>query len=251
MQNNILKYKQLIFEFQISPKYTFDNFIVCDENKIAYKVSIDVSYHPLEGINPVYIYGESGTGKTHLLHAIGNFIKQSSPSLNLFCISSSDIFERYNYTLSYEEIISISGEYKIVDVLLIDDIHLINDMDIIQEQIFHIYNELIFKGKRIIVAGRKPPDQITGFNDYLKSRFLSGMVAGIRSNNDTVKKNILKKIALDENLVISDASAGYILNHFKRDIKEFQTIVHKINSYSMSSKRKVTPELIKEVINLE
>src|SRR3990167_9379742 len=194
--------RQLIFEFHTTPKYSFNNFVVCPENEIAYKASLTVSQSPLEGINPIFICGESGTGKTHLLNAIGNSIRQSFHPLNLLYVSSSDILERYNNTLSYEEIIDISREYKKVDILMIDDIHLINNRETIQEQVFHIYNELLSKGKRVIVAGRRSPEQITGLNDYLKSRFLSGMIIAIKSNKDTIKKSILKKMALDENLII-------------------------------------------------
>jgi len=242
--------RQLIFEFHTTPKYSFNNFVVCPENEIAYKSSLAVSQSPFEGINPIFICGESGTGKTHLLNAIGNSIKSSFPSLNLLYISSSDILERFNNTLSYKEIIDISREYKKVDILMIDDIHLINHTEIVQEQVFHIYNELVSKGKRIIVAGRSSPDQMTGLNDYLKSRLLSGMIAAIKSNHGTIKKSILKKMSLDENLIISDTIADYILNHFNRDIEELHTIIKKINSYSISNKRRVTPELIREVVNL-
>ena len=137
---NLSKYSQLIFDFHTTPKYSFNNFVVCEENEIAYKASLTVSQTPLEGINPIFICGESGTGKTHLLNAIGNSINQSFPSLNQLYVSSSDILERYDNTLSYEEIISISREYKKVDILIIDDIHLINNIEIVQEQVFHIYN---------------------------------------------------------------------------------------------------------------
>ena len=245
---NLSSYRQLIFDFHPTPKYLFNNFVVCEENEIAYKASLTVSQSPLEGINPIFICGESGTGKTHLLNAIGNSIRQSFHPLNLLYVSSSDILERYNNTLSYEEIIDISREYKKVDILMIDDIHLINNIEIVQEQVFHIYNELVSKGKRIIVAGRISPDQMTGLNDYLKSRLLSGMIAAIKSNHGTIKKSILKKMALDENLIISDASADYILNHFSRDIEELGKIIKKINKYSISGKRKVTPELIREAM---
>lgn len=241
--------KQLIFDFNATPRFTFDNFLVCDENEIAHKASLYVSKNPFEGINPLYICGGEGTGKTHLLNAIGNSIKSAMPHLNLLYVPSSDILERYNNTLSYEEIIIISKEYKKVDILMIDDIHLISNRETIQEQVFHIYNELLSKGKRVIVAGRRSPEQITGLNDYLKSRFLSGMIVAIKSNKDTIKKSILKKIALDENLIISEASVEYILNHFNREISELHKVIQEINTYSMANKRKVTPELIKEVIS--
>ncbi|MBI3600636.1 MAG: ATP-binding protein [Nitrospinae bacterium] len=247
--NNPIQYRQLIFDFQTTPRYTFDNFVVCDENEIAYKASLNVSKNPFEGINPLYICGGGGTGKTHLLHALGNSIRQSFPSLNILYVSSSDILMRYNNTLSYEEIINISREYKKSDMLMIDDIHLINSADAVQEQVFHIYNELVSKGKRIAVAGRKSPDQMTGLNDYLKSRFLSGMIAAIRSNHDEIKKSILKKMALDENLIISDSTADYLLTHFNRDLKELHAIIQRINNYSISNKRKVTHELIKEYLS--
>jgi len=247
---NLSKYSQLIFDFHTTPKYSFNNFVVCEENEIAYKASLTVSQTPLEGINPIFICGESGTGKTHLLNAIGNSINQSFPSLNQLYVSSSDILERYDNTFSYEEIIAISREYKKVDILMIDDIHFINNIEIVQEQVFHIYNELVSKGRRIIVAGRISPDQMTGLNSYLKSRLLSGMIAAIKSNHGTIKKSILKKMALDENLIISDTSADYILNHFNRDIEGLSAIIKKINRYSISSKRKVTPELIKEAANI-
>jgi chromosomal replication initiator protein len=246
--HNLLKNKQLIFEFHTTPKYTFKNFVVCDENEMAYNISLQISQNPLKGINPIYICGGSGIGKTHLLHAIGNSIKKSLPFLSLLYVSSSDILKQYNNTLSYEEIITISKEYKNVDILLIDDIHLINNADSVQEQVFYIYNELISKGKRVIVAGRMLPEYIIGLNDYLKSRFLSGMITVIKPGQDTIKKSILKKMALDENLIISDTSADYILNHFNRDINELHTVIKKINHYSIGNRKKVTPELIKEAI---
>ncbi|MFQ5560795.1 MAG: DnaA ATPase domain-containing protein [Nitrospinota bacterium] len=240
--------RQLWLDFPKANDYQLTNFLVCGKNEIAFKASQSITENTSDTfLNPLIIVGGAGSGKTHLLYGIANQVKARSPKLFIHAVSLRDLLGRYQKTTSYAQVASISDEYKSADLLLIDDVHLCEDSEPLQEQVFHIFNEVIRRGKRVVLSSRHSPDELTRLEGYLKSRLLTGASVRISSSGDVLRQAILKKIALDLFLKLSDMSARHITTHITRDISQFTPVVKKISDYSFKTGKKVTPALIKEL----
>lgn len=242
---------QLIFDFPKPTRYLFENFIVCRENEVAYKASIAICNEGGRGsnlLNPLFIYGDRGTGKTHILMAIGNFFINKNPNAKVVYVSAIDILNCFQNTITYNEMLEASLGYREVDVLLLDDIHLLGDNNFIQDCVFHIYNDLIGKGHRIIIASLLSPNKIKGIGEHLRSRLLWGPVIRIDLYNDKLRKEIIKRLALENHFIMPSNCIDYILNHVDRDIKLYKELLTKVGDYSLRTNKKVSISLLKEVI---
>jgi len=234
-----------------NPKYTFDNFIVGNSNKYVYAACKGVAENPAVGINPLFIYGGVGLGKTHLLHAIGNYINKNKPELNVMYCTCEKFTSDYVKALqsNFKAINSFKEKYRNLDVLIIDDIQFISKAEGTQEEFFFTFNSLFENGKQIIIASDRPPREIATLQERLRSRFSMGIIQDIQSPDYETRLAILMRKAQEENYVVADEVNEYIAEHFDTNIREMQGILSKIwFCASLNGKKVATMDDLKEAL---
>lgn len=189
-----------------NPKYTFDNFVVGKSNQFVYAAARAVAEHPGEKFNPLFIYGGVGLGKTHLLHAIGNYIKEFNPNLNVLYVTCEQFANDYIESLGSmsttksKAVLEFRTKYRNLDVLMVDDIQFISKKTSTQEEFFHTFNELYQNNKQIIITSDRPPKDIETLADRLRSRFTCGLIQDIQSPDLETRIAILRKKCQLENM---------------------------------------------------
>lgn len=178
-------------------KYTFENFVVGKSNQFVYAAARAVAEHPGEKFNPLFIYGGVGLGKTHILHAIGNYIKQYNPNLNVMYVTceqfANDYIESLGSAAKNKAVLEFRTKYRNLDVLMVDDIQFISKKTSTQEEFFHTFNELYQNNKQIIITSDRPPKDIDTLADRLRSRFTSGLIQDIQQPDLETRIAILRK----------------------------------------------------------
>lgn len=237
---------QLMLDFPLQPDCRIDNFVVCQENELAYNAALKIADDPLTPeFNPLVIVGSAGSGKTHLLHAVLHKVQADSPDYKIALLSAADLVGEEK---EISELSNLFKKFNGIDLLLIDDINLVEGESELQEGIFHLYNQLLSNNKQVVFTSIISPANLKGIDDYLGSRLLSGAIVNIKDSEDTIRVSILKKIARDRYVTLSDNAAQFIINHYTRDIGKFNGLIEKISKYAGSLKRKVTPTLIKKAL---
>ena len=232
-------------------KYTFDNFIVGNSNKYVYAACKGVAENPFSRINPLFIYGGVGLGKTHLLHAVGNYINKNNPDLKVMYCTCEKFTNDYVKSLqgSFTAKNSFKEKYRNLDVLIIDDIQFISKAESTQEEFFHTFNDLYENGKQIIIASDRPPREIATLQERLRSRFSMGLIQDIQSPDYETRLAILMKKAQEENYVVADEVQEYLAEHFDTNIREMEGILSKVWFYaSLTCKKVATMEDVKEAL---
>ncbi len=219
-----------------NPKYTFDNFVVGNSNKYVYAACRGVAEKPAGMINPLFIYGGVGLGKTHLLHAIGNYIIKNFPEKSVLyrpCDKFiSDYVNALNGASSLSAMNNFKEKYRNLDVLIIDDIQFISKAESTQEEFFHTFNELYENGKQIIIASDRPPKEIATLQERLRSRFSMGLIQDIQSPDYETRLAILMKKAQEEGYLVADEVMEYIAEHFDTNIRDMEGILSKVWFYA-------------------
>lgn len=219
-----------------NPKYTFDNFVVGNSNKYVYAACRGVAEKPAGMINPLFIYGGVGLGKTHLLHAIGNYITKNFPEKSVLyrpCDKFiSDYVNALNGASSLSAMNNFKEKYRNLDVLIIDDIQFISKAESTQEEFFHTFNELYENGKQIIIASDRPPKEIATLQERLRSRFSMGLIQDIQSPDYETRLAILMKKAQEEGYLVADEVMEYIAEHFDTNIRDMEGILSKVWFYA-------------------
>lgn len=237
----------------IDPKYTFDSFIVDDENNYTKVISLAVAEAPGEIYNPLFIYGEIGLGKTHLLQAIGNHILKNNPKSKVLYISCEDFINEVvelfrGKQTSQEEIMKFRKKYMNVDVLLIDDIHLILNRERTQEELFNILNELIMKNKQIVLTSDKEPKEMEGIEKRIIARFSFGIKVSIQNPEYKTRMAILKKKVEYFNLNICDEAIAYIAKNAVANIRELEALLYRVIAFSKINNSPITIDFISELL---
>lgn len=216
-----------------NPKYTFNNFVVGNSNKFVYAAAQAVSEHPGEKFNPLFIYGNSGLGKTHLLHAIGNYLKEFQPHLNVKYVTceqfANDYIESLRSSSDSKAILEFRSKYRSFDVLMIDDIQFLSKKSSTQEEFFHTFNELYQNNKQIILTSDRPPKEIEILEDRLRSRFSSGLIQDIQQPELETRIAILRKKCTIENYSIDDDAIDYIAEKINTNIRELEGMLSKVH----------------------
>ena len=228
-------------------KYTFDNFVVGKSNQFVYAAARNVAEHPGEKFNPLFIYGGVGLGKTHLLHAIGNYIKEYNPNLNVMYVTceqfTNDYIESLGSASKNKAVLEFRTKYRNLDVLMVDDIQFISNKTSTQEEFFHTFNELYQNNKQIIIASDRPPKDIETLADRLKSRLASGLIQDIQSPDLETRIAILRKKCQIEKYVIDDDVIDYIAEKVDSNIRELEGMLSKVYFLaSLSNKHSATME---------
>lgn len=235
-------------------KYTFENFVVGKSNQFVYAAARAVAEHPGEKFNPLFIYGGVGLGKTHILHAIGNYIKQYNPNLNVMYVTceqfANDYIESLGSTAKNKAVLEFRTKYRNLDVLMVDDIQFISKKTSTQEEFFHTFNELYQNNKQIIITSDRPPKDIDTLADRLRSRFTSGLIQDIQQPDLETRIAILRKKCQIEKYVIDDDVIDFIAERINTNIRELEGMLSKVYFLAnLSNKHSATMEEALEAFN--
>lgn len=212
-------------------KYTFDNFVVGKSNQFVYAAAKSVAENPGQKFNPLFIYGGVGLGKTHLLHAIGNYIKSAYPDKKIMYATCEKFTNDYIESLRANKDMAnfeFREKYRNLDVLMIDDIQFISNKTSTQEEFFHTFNDLYQRQKQIIIASDRPPKEIAKLEERLRSRFTSGLIQDIQTPDFETRVAILRKKAQQEKYSIDDEVINFIAEKIDTNIREMEGILSKV-----------------------
>jgi len=233
----------------LNPKYTFETFVVGDNNKFAHAAALAVGNEPANSYNPLFLYGGVGLGKTHLMHAIGNRIIENNRNCNVLYVTSEKFTNQLINAIKDNKNEIFRNKYRTIDVLLIDDIQFIAGKERIQEEFFHTFNSLYEERKQIIISSDKPPRDIPFLEDRLKSRFEWGLLADISCPDYETRFAILIKKAQDENVIIDDYILSNIANKIDSNIRELEGVFNKVVARASLTHSPITIELAEKIIN--
>ncbi len=239
------------FHHVIDRKKTFDTFIVGPSNNLAHASATAVSNNPGKAYSALYVYGGSGLGKTHLLHAIANKILSSRPNLKIDITSATDFMSDMMAAYSNNDIVSFRKRYyEDVDVLMVDDIHMLKDKKGTQEEFFNVFNELQRRKKQLVFTSDKEPREITGLEDRIKTRLSSSLVVDISSPDYETRVSILKQKAIEENIFIPDDVIELIATGVKSNIRELEGSLIKLGAYASVFNVDIDLETAKEQLKI-
>lgn len=232
----------------LNPKYTFERFVVGSSNEFAHAAALAVAEAPSKAYNPLFIYGDVGLGKTHLMQAIGHKIKARDRRVRLNYVSSEKFTNEVINAIRYDRTLALRQKYRSVDVLLVDDIQFIAGKEATQEEFFHTFNALFDSQKQIVISSDSLPKEIPSIQERLKSRFEWGLIADIQPPNVETKVAILKKKAESENFELPDNVAFYIATKIKSNIRELEGSLVRLMAFNSLRGEKVTLSMAQEVL---
>lgn len=226
----------------LNQKYTFDNFVIGESNRFAHAASVAAAQSPGVAYNPLFIYGGVGLGKTHLMHAIGNYMLKNNPDIRVVYVSSETFTNDLINSIMNDKNSEFRNKYRNVDVLLVDDIQFIAGKESTQEEFFHTFNTLYDENKQIVLTSDKPPKDIPELEERVRSRFEWGLSADIQPPDLETRIAILKKKAELDSFVVSDEVMLYIAKNMKSNIRELEGALTKVVAYCTLSNQDVTIE---------
>ena len=216
----------------LNPRYIFSSFVVGNSNRMAHAASLAVAEAPAEAYNPLFLYGNSGLGKTHLMHSIAHYILDKNPSTKVLYVTSETFMNEFITAIQNNKNEEFRNKYRNIDVLLIDDIQFIGGKVQTEEEFFHTFNSLVENGKQVVLTSDRPPKEIQSLTERLCSRFENGLLADIISPEYETRCAIIKRKAELLNFQIPDAVVGYIAEKIKTNIRQLEGTTKKL--YAMS-----------------
>jgi chromosomal replication initiator protein len=228
--------------------YTFDNFIVGSSNKLAHAASIAVANTPT-AYNPLFLYGASGLGKTHLMKAVANEIKRTKPDFNIILIKGEDFTNELVRSIEKKTTAKFKEKYRNADMLLIDDIQFIAGKVSTQEEFFHTFNSLYDAGKQIILTSDRPPKDIQHLEERIQSRFEGGLIVDIQPPDTELRIAILKRKAQLMNVSLSDDVLSFLGENVKSNIRQLEGVIKKLGAYSFVNGTRITVDTARNVLS--
>ena len=229
--------------------YTFDNFIIGASNKFAHAACYAVAESPARSYNPLFIYGDSGLGKTHLMYAIINHLRQNNPDINIVYIKGDEFTNQLVDSIRHNDQQKFRDKYRKCDVLLIDDIQFIAGKESTQEEFFHTFNALYENYKQIILTSDRPPKEIKTLEDRLKSRFEWGLIADIQPPDLELRVAIIKKKAEEIGIDLPHDLHMFLAENLRKNVRQIEGSINKLSALSMLSGKKLDMELVNSFIS--
>ena len=245
IQSNSLQHKNT----SLNPYYTFDTFIVGENNSFANAAALGVVENPGKAYNPLFIYGGVGLGKTHLMHAVGNEILKNNKNLKVLYVTSEKFTNEFINSIKEQKNEFFRNKYRNIDILMIDDIQFISRKEGVQEEFFHTFNTLHESGSQIILSSDKPPKEIPFLEERLKSRFEWGLIADISSPDFETRVAILRKKAELKNIIIDTEILYDIATKIDSNIRELEGVLNKIVAFSSLTVGPISIETAEKAIN--
>ncbi|MDA3899955.1 MAG: chromosomal replication initiator protein DnaA [Spirochaetes bacterium] len=240
--------KPLSQHIEFNPTYTFDTFIIGPNNELAHAAAESISKNPAGQYNPLFIYGDSGLGKTHLLQAIGNAILQEKPYLKVLYVTSEQFISEFIQAIQTNATQSLKIKYRNVDVLMIDDIQFLANKEQTQTEFFHTFNDLHVNKKQIVLTSDRPPRELSLLTDRLRTRFEGGLLADIKAPNLETREAILRKKANLINLELSDEIISYLAKRIKSNIRLLESALNKLHAIYTIKKMDITIDVVKQYL---
>ncbi|HDS05674.1 MAG TPA: chromosomal replication initiator protein DnaA [Deltaproteobacteria bacterium] len=232
----------------LNSNYTFDRFVVGPCNQFAHAASIAVAKQPAKNYNPLFVYGGSGLGKTHLLNATGLLAAAAHPELNVMYVSAEEFMNEMINSIRYDRMNKFREKYRNISCLLMDDIHFLAGKERTQEEFFHTFNTLHDNGKQIVVTSDKFPKDIPNLEGRLRSRFEWGLIADIQPPETETKIAIIEKKMQETQMTLPGSVAQYIASRVESNIRELEGFLVRICAYSSLTGREIDLDLVKEVL---
>nr|WP_256478259.1 chromosomal replication initiator protein DnaA [Corynebacterium stercoris] len=230
-------------EASLNPKYTFENFVIGSSNRFANGAAVAVAENPARAYNPLFIWGGSGLGKTHLLHAAGNYARVLQPGLRIKYVSSEEFTNDYINSVRDDRQESFKRRYRNLDILMVDDIQFLEGKEGTQEEFFHTFNALHQQNKQIILSSDRPPKQLTTLEDRLRTRFEGGLITDIQPPDLETRIAILLKKAAADGTQVDHAVLELIASQFESSIRELEGALIRVSAYSSLINEPITMEV--------
>ena len=233
---------------RLNPKYSFDNFVIGGSNRFAHAAAVAVAEAPAKAYNPLFIYGGSGLGKTHLLHAIGHYAQSLYPGIRVRYVSSEEFTNDFINSIANNRASVFQSRYREIDVLLIDDIQFLQGKDSTQEAFFHTFNTLHDHNKQVVITSDLPPKHLTGFEDRMRSRFEWGLITDVQAPDLETRIAILRKKAQSERLQVPDDILEYMASKVSSNIRELEGTLIRVTAFSSLNRTPVDLALVQTVL---
>ncbi|HWJ33062.1 MAG TPA: chromosomal replication initiator protein DnaA [Gaiellaceae bacterium] len=233
----------------INPKYTFDSFVIGSSNRFAHAAALAVAEAPAQAYNPLFIYGHTGLGKTHLLHAIANFVTDHGGGLTCRYVTSETFINDFINSLRDKRIEGFKTRYRTYDVLLIDDVQFFEHKERIQEEFFHTFNSLYEAGRQIVMSSDRPPRDISTLEDRLRSRFEWGLITDIQPPDLETRIAILRKKVKADQIEIRDPELlTFIASRVSTNIRELEGALTRVVAFASLTGRALSVDLAQDVL---
>ena len=234
---------------RLDPRFTFESFVAAPSNRLALAAAQTVAETPGRAYNPLYIYGDSGLGKTHLLHAIGNWVVQNYPRHRVLYVTTETFLNDFVDAVRHSTTVAFKRHYRECDVLLIDDVQFMQDKEGLQEELFHTYNTLHGEGKQIVLTSDRAPRSIPTLEERLSSRLLSGLMAEIDPPDLETRLAILRTKAANEGVSLPDDVGQFIAANVKDNIRELEGALIRVSAFASLSGEPVSLDLAQRVLS--
>jgi chromosomal replication initiator protein len=235
-------------ETSLNRRYTFDTFIIGASNRFAHAAALAIAEAPARAYNPLFIWGESGLGKTHLLHAAGNYAQRLFPGMRVKYVSTEEFTNDFINSLRDDRRVAFKRSYRDIDVLLVDDIQFIEGKEGIQEEFFHTFNTLHNANKQIVISSDRPPKQLATLEDRLRTRFEWGLITDVQPPELETRIAILRKKAQMERLDVPDDVLELIASAIERNIRELEGALIRVTAFASLNKAPITSALAEIVL---
>ena len=234
---------------RLNPKYTFETFVTGGSNRFAHAAAFAVAETPPgEAYNPLFIYGSSGLGKTHLLHAIGHYARQLRPRLKIRYVSSEEFTNDFINAIKNNRTSEFQSEYRDIDILLVDDIQFLQGKDQTQEAFFHTFNTLHDHNKQVVLTSDVRPKLLNGFEERMLSRFEWGLTTDIQAPEFETRVAILRKKAANERIVVSDSVLEYMASRISSNIRELEGTLIRVTAFANLNRQSIDMNLVQTVL---
>ncbi|MFZ7087127.1 chromosomal replication initiator protein DnaA [Curtobacterium sp. RRHDQ10] len=233
---------------RLNPKYNFDNFVIGGSNRFAHAAAVAVAEAPAKAYNPLFIYGDSGLGKTHLLHAIGHYAESLYPGIRVRYVSSEEFTNDFINSIANNRSNQFQQRYRDIDILLIDDIQFLQGKDSTQEAFFHTFNTLHDHNKQLVITSDLPPKHLTGFEDRMRSRFEWGLITDVQAPDLETRIAILRKKAQSDHLQVSNEILEYMASKVSSNIRELEGTLIRVTAFASLNRSPVDLALVQTVL---